>query len=298
VLACTLSAAVQPTPLPAGDERIPAYMFPENAARALGHAASYARWRAEPPAIFRAFEDVRVDDAKALCHAIVDARGDTWLTSEELGNVLNAVGLKAPPCGYAHSESDALSAASSLGFPAVLKLDSPDVLHKTDVGGVRLNLRNEREVREAFRAMAERFPDVLEPAGRTRIVVQPMVQGIETLVGMTEDPVFGPLIAFGLGGVETEVLRDVAFRLAPLTENDADKLVRSIRSFKLLQGYRGSPPADIEAIKDVLLRISLLAQRVPELAELDLNPVMALPSGQGCRILDARARVKPATGAM
>lgn len=291
VLACTLSAAIQPSPLPAGDERIPVYMFPENAARAFGRAASYARWLAQPPALFRAFDSARIHDAKALCQAIVTARGETWLTSEELVEVLSAVGLTMVPSGYAHSEDAALSVAAKLGFPVVLKLDAPDVLHKTDVGGVRLNLRNEDEVRGAFRDIAARFPGVLEPGGQARVVVQPMLQGIETLVGMTEDPVFGPLIAFGLGGVETEVFRDVAFRLAPLTEHDADTLLRSVKSFKLLQGYRGSPPADIEAIKDVLLRVSLLAQHVAELRELDLNPVLVLPAGRGCRIVDARARV-------
>lgn len=291
VLACTLTATAQPAPLLAGQERIPCYMFPENAARALGRVASYATWRTEPPALFRSFDDVRIHDAKALCQDIVNARGDTWLTSEELGKVLDAVGLSVLPCGYVHCEDDAVRAAAHVGFPVALKLDSPDVLHKTDVGGVRLDLRNEHEVREAFRNISGRFPYVLEPGGQARVVVQPMLHGIETLVGMTNDPVFGPLIAFGLGGVETEVFRDVAFRLAPLTPRDADRLMRSIKSFRLLQGYRGSPPTDIEALKVLLLRVSLLAQHVPELHELDLNPVMALPAGRGYRIVDARARV-------
>ncbi len=291
VLACTLSATGQSAPLLAGDERIPCYRFPENAARALGRAASYARWRAEPPALLRTFDDVRIHDARMLCQTIVNARGDAWLTTEEAGKVLSAVGLSVLPCGYAHSEDDAVRAASHVGFPVALKLDSPDVLHKTDVGGVRLDVRNEDEVREVFRDVSRRFPHVLEPGGQARVVVQPMLHGIETLVGMSDDPVFGPLIAFGLGGVETEVFRDVAFRLAPLTPRDADRLMRSVKSFRLLQGYRGSPPTDIEAVKDLLLRVSLLVQHVTELRELDLNPVIVLPSGQGYRIVDARARV-------
>jgi acetyl coenzyme A synthetase (ADP forming)-like protein len=295
VLACTITATVPAAPLPAGDERIPAYMFPENAARALGRAVSYAAWRAEPPALFRTFDDVRIHDAKALCQDIANARGDAWLTSEELAKLLKAVGLSMLPCGYVHREDDAVRMASELGFPVALKLDSPDVLHKTDVGAVRLDLRNEQDVREAFRSVSRRFPRVLEPGDQSRVLVQPMLHGVEMLVGMTDDPVFGPLVAFGLGGVETEVLRDVAFRLAPLTERDADRLMRSIRSFRLLEGYRGSPPTDMEAIKDVLLRVSLLAQHVPELRELDLNPLMVLPSGQGYRIVDARARVSSAT---
>lgn len=291
VLACTLSAATQPSPLVAGPERIPAYMFPENAARALGHAVSYARWRAEPPALFRTFDDAHVHEARSLCQSVVAARGDTWLTPEELERVLSAIGLKMTPQGHAHSEDEAAAVSSNLGFPVALKLDSPDVLHKTDVGGVLLNLRDEREVRAVFRDLATRFPKVLERGGRARVAIQPMLQGTEMLVGVTDDAVFGPLIGFGLGGIETEVLRDVAFRLAPLTERDADRLMRAVKSFALLQGYRGAPPADIEAIKDVLLRVSLLAQHVPELRELDLNPVMVLAQGKGCWIVDARAHV-------
>jgi acyl-CoA synthetase (NDP forming) len=215
-----------------------------------------------------------------------------WSRPEELRRLLEAFGLHPLAAGRARSEDGAAGAASVVGFPVVLKLDSPDVLHKTEAGGVRLDLRSEDDVRTAFRDMSDRFPGILEPGGRASVVVQPMVRGgVETLIGVTDDHTFGPLIAFGLGGAVTEVLRDVAFRLAPLTERDAADLVRGIRGFRLLQGYRGSQPSDIHALEEVLLRVSLLAQHVPELRELDLNPVIALPSGQGCRIVDARARV-------
>jgi acyl-CoA synthetase (NDP forming) len=192
---------------------------------------------------------------------------------------------------YGHSEDEIVRLAAKLAAPIVLKIDSPAVLHKTDAGGVRLHLRTEHEIRGAFRDLAARFPDVLDSGSGARVCVQPMVSGTETLIGVADDPVFGPLIGFGLGGVETEVLRDVAFRLAPLTEQDADKLLRGIKGFRLLQGYRGRPPADIESLKDVLLRISLLVQHVPELRGLDLNPVIALPPGQGCCIVGARGRI-------
>jgi acetyltransferase len=118
-----------------------------------------------------------------------------------------------------------------------------------------------------------------------------MLRGVETIVGAADDPTFGPLVAFGLGGVDTEVLHDVAFRIAPLSEQDVDSLVHGIRSFPLLLGYRGRPAADLAALRELLLRVSLLAQRIPELRELDLNPVIVLPAGHGCRIVDARARV-------
>jgi acyl-CoA synthetase (NDP forming) len=124
------------------------------------------------------------------------------------------------------------------------------------------------------------------------VVIQPMISGgVETIVGITDDRLFGPLVAFGLGGIHVEVLKDVHFRVAPLTDRDADELLHEVRGYKLLEGYRGHPPADIEALRDIVLRIARLAEEVPEIAELDLNPVIALPPGNGCRIVDARIRV-------
>ena len=124
------------------------------------------------------------------------------------------------------------------------------------------------------------------------VLVQPMIAGgVETMLGITDDPVFGPLIAFGLGGIHVEILGDVRFGIAPLTDRDADELLHQIHGFRLLQGYRGHPPADIEALKEILMRLSRLAEDVPEIAELDLNPVIALPPGNGCRIVDARIKV-------
>jgi acyl-CoA synthetase (NDP forming) len=134
----------------------------------------------------------------------------------------------------------------------------------------------------------------LLPAEAT-VVIQPMIAGgVETMMGIVQDPVFGPLVAFGLGGTHVELLGDVHFRIAPLTDRDADELLRSIRGYQLLLGYRGQPPADLEALREVLLRLSQLTTEVPEIAELDLNPVIALPPGQGCRIVDARIRVRTA----
>jgi len=126
------------------------------------------------------------------------------------------------------------------------------------------------------------------------VVIQPMIAGgVETMIGITDDPLFGPLVAFGLGGIHVEVLGDVHFRIAPLTDRDADALLHGVRGFKLLQGYRGHPPADLDSLRELLLRVSRLAEEVPEIAELDLNPVIALSPGNGCRIVDARIRVSP-----
>lgn len=175
-----------------------------------------------------------------------------------------------------------------------MKLASRSLLHKTEVGGVALNLRDTEAVRRAFQEMQRRLADDHRLDAMDGVIVQPMVSGgVELMVGVTHDPLFGPLIAFGLGGIHVEILRDVCFRITPLTDRDAREMIRGIRGFRLLEGYRGHPPADLEAIEDVLLRVSRLVEEIPEITELDLNPVFALPPGQGCLIVDARIKVEP-----
>jgi acetyl coenzyme A synthetase (ADP forming)-like protein len=295
VLLCTMTASSQPHPIKAGpDEDVPAFVFPENAVRALGKVAAYARWRSEPPRLVWAFDDCHVDEARALCRDVVAARGESWLTGEELTRVLNAFGLPLVPAPAVKSEDEAAAVAAIIGFPVVLKVSSPAILHKTEAGAVLVNLTTESAVRAAFRRLAETFPAVLEPGSESAIVLQPMItNGVETLIGVTSDPLFGPLVAFGLGGAHVEVLRDVSFRIAPLTDKDADDLIHGLRGFELLQGYRGQPAADIDALRDLLLRVSVMSAGVPEIHELDLNPVMALPAGHGCRVVDARIKVGP-----
>ena len=291
VVLCILSGAAPAVPLVAKAERIPTYVFPENAARALGHSTAYANWRRTPAARFKSFDSIHPREARKLCQLVVASRGDTWLTSEELTRVLDAFGLPLAAGANARSEQQAAEIAALVGYPVVLKVQSTAVLHKTDVSGVRLDLADEPAVRGAFRDLAERFPDVVKPGAEASVQVQPMLTGVEMLVGVTDDPTFGPLIGFGLGGVAAEVIRDVAFRIAPLSDRDVEELLSSVRSYRLLQGYRGHPRADIEALREVLCRVSLMAQHIPELRELDLNPVIVLPNGQGCRIVDARVRV-------
>jgi acetyl coenzyme A synthetase (ADP forming)-like protein len=292
VMVCTMNVGSPSGALDTGSERIPSFVFPENAVRALGKVAAYARWRSEPAGLVWGFDDTHPDEARALCREIVAARGETWLTPEELTRVLNAFGLPMVPTPAARSEEEAAAVAALIGFPVVMKVSSPKILHKTEAGAVMVNLTSEAAVRTAFRQLAATAPDAMKPGSDSTIVVQPMItNGIETLIGVTADPLFGPLVAFGLGGVQVEVLRDVAFRIAPLTDRDADDLLHSIRGFPLLQGYRGRPATDIDALRDVLLRVSAMSIGVPEIQELDLNPVIALPTGHGCRIVDARIKV-------
>lgn len=295
VLACLMTGqAGQTTPLDTGSELVPTYAFPENAVRALAKATAYAQWRGEPAGLFWGFDEIHAGEARALCREVVAARGEAWLTAEELGRVLNAFGLPMAAGATARSEDEAAAIAAIFGFPVVLKLAFPQIIHKTDANVVRLNLTTEKTVRAAFadiaRNAAAAAATPLAP-GAVGVLIQPMFSGVETLVGLTEDPNFGPLVAFGLGGVSVEVLRDVAFRIAPLTDRDADALLRGVRGYQLLQGYRGRPACDVDALREVLLRVSLIGQHIPEIVELDLNPVIALPDGHGCRIVDARARV-------
>lgn len=294
VLTC-LMAHTTPPPVDTGQELLPAFPFPEQAARALAHVSAYARWRRTPPGLFWSFDEIHADEARALCRDVVAARGRTWLSAEELRRILYAFGLPLAAGSVARSADEAAAIASILGFPVVLKLSSPEILHKTDANVVRLHLTTEKAVRAAWYDIAKNAAQVAgsQPiaAGGLGMLVQPMFSGIETIVGLTEDPNFGPLVAFGLGGVSVEVLQDVAFRIAPMTDTDADQLLLDVRGAPLLHGFRGRPAVDLQALRDVLLRVSLIGQLVPEIQELDLNPVIVMPDGHGCRIVDARARV-------
>jgi acyl-CoA synthetase (NDP forming) len=164
------------------------------------------------------------------------------------------------------------------------------------MGGIFLHVQDEAGVRQAFEVIRHRLDQEGKLTALQGVLVQPMVSGVvEVMVGVTTDPLFGPLIAFGLGGVHVEILGDVRFRVTPLTDRDASDMVREIRGYRLLEGYRGHEPADVKALEEVLLRISLLVEEVPEITELDLNPILARPPGEGCQIVDARLRVEPAT---
>jgi acetyl coenzyme A synthetase (ADP forming)-like protein len=292
VLACLMAETGHPLPLVVGGERVPAYAFPENAVRALGKVATYATWRAQPQGLFWSFNDIRADEARALCREIVEARGEAWLTAEELRRVFQAFDFPIVYGVLSHSAEEAAALAAVMGFPVVAKLSSHRLVHKSDVGGVRVNLATAQAVGQAF--------DDLMSNARTRglidqvdgVLIQPMIlEGTETIVGLVEDPLFGPLVGVGLGGVHVEVLGDVRFRIAPLTDRDADGLLHEMRGFALLNGYRGRPCADVDALAEVVLRVSRLAEDVPEILELDFNPVIVLPAGQGCRIVDARVKV-------
>jgi acetyl coenzyme A synthetase (ADP forming)-like protein len=293
ILAVLLAEPGRSKPLAAGGERVPAYAFPENAARALGKVAAYANWREQPPGLLWTFEDIRVDDARAVCRHALATRGDGWLTADETRVVTGAFGLPVAASAVARSPDQAAALAQVIGFPVAAKLAARTLPHKSDVGVVRLNLTSDAAVRRAYADIMARARAFTVPAEIEGVLIQSMIAGgVETMIGVSDDKLFGPLVAFGLGGIHVEVLGDVQFRVAPLTDRDVDELIHGIRGLPLLRGYRGHAPADLDALRDLLLRVSRLAVEVPELSELDLNPVIALPPGHGCRIVDARLHVR------
>jgi acyl-CoA synthetase (NDP forming) len=215
--------------------------------------------------------------------AIARDAGDRWLTAGETRSLLQSYGIPVVDERTAATLDEAVAAAKELGYPVVLKTAVAGA-HKTEVGGVALDLRDEAAVRDAANRIG------------APLLVQPLVRGgVELLVGAVEDPVFGPLVALGPGGTLAELIGAAAFRLAPLTDADADELVETEKVGRLLAGYRGATPADLRSVTDLLLRVGRLVDDVPELAELDLNPVIAGP--QGCVAVDARVRVSPPSGA-
>jgi acetyl coenzyme A synthetase (ADP forming)-like protein len=285
VVACFLAWPDVP-PLLA--DAVPAFPAPEPAVRALGRAARYAAWRRRDPG---AVPEVDVDTqaAQSIVDDVLaaDPQG-RWLAPDEVDGVLGAYGIPRVQFRIlAAVAEEAVAAAEEFGYPVVVKAAGPKILHKSDVGGVKLWLDSADDVRAAVEELRTRLG-----ADLVRIVVQPQLsEGVELIVGVTLDPLFGPLVMVGLGGIAVELLGDRSFRVLPVTDVDAAELVRSLRGSPLLFGYRGQPPADVAAVEDVIHRVARLAADIHEIAEVDLNPVLA--HSAGATVVDARVRVVP-----
>jgi acetyl coenzyme A synthetase (ADP forming)-like protein len=276
----------------ATSETIPVYGMPETPALVLSKMAWYSEWQQQPIGIVPDFDDMELSSARTICAAALSQRGSGWLTTEETRSLLRAIQAPVQSGGLALTADEAVALAEKVGWPVAVKLASHEVMHKTEYGGVHLNLSSHRSVRDAFESIKSGLVQRRQLPAMEGVLVQSMVtEGVEVMVGMTHDPMFGPLLAFGLGGIHVEILGDVQFRITPLTEDDAVQMIRGIKGYPLLTGYRGHRQADVKAIEDVLLRISRLVEEIPEIVELDLNPIFCLPPGQGCRIVDARIRV-------
>jgi acetyl coenzyme A synthetase (ADP forming)-like protein len=278
------------------EARLPIYRFPENAVLAFARAAGHGRWLRRPEGARLELPDgaaarARVTDL--LARAAVPASG--WLDADTTRAVLEAYGVRAPRATLAPTPEDAARAAAALGFPVAVKLASPTITHKTDVGGVALDLRSAADVRDACLGMLDRLSTLGRRDEVTGFLVQEMVKsgdGVECFVGLTEAQQFGTLVAFGLGGVDLELQRDVVFRVNPITDVDAREMLEEVRGAPRLAAYRGRAPVDRAALVDALLRVSRLAEDVPAIAELDLNPLVALPAGRGVIAVDARIRLR------
>lgn len=287
VLAVFLSLSGVPKELSDERVRIPSFAYPEDAARALAHVVRYARWRSRPSGSVPRF-DARSEDAEAI---IVKAlsRGGGWLAPSEVAALFECYGLPLIASRTVETPEAAEAAAAEFGGRVALKVIAPTLVHKTDVGAVRLGLAPADVVVEARRLAESVRAHGHEPTG---FLVQPMAPpGIELLLGVVQDPTFGAVVACGAGGVNAEVLKDVAVGVTPLTDLDAHDMVRSLRTFPLLDGFRGAAKCDVAAVENALLRLSAMVERHPQIAELDANPLMAHPGG--AVIADARVRVAP-----
>jgi acyl-CoA synthetase (NDP forming) len=284
-----MSKQAAPRVISEGGVRIPHYPFPEEAARALSLVARYGAWRSAPEETAAEIAGIDGDRAAGIIAAAL-ASGAGWMAAPAISELLACYGVPFVETRLASSPAEAAREARRMGTEVALKAIATGVLHKSDAGAVRLHLQGATQVERAARQMS----DALEGAGHhvTAFQLQPMVpDGVEMLVGVVQDQHFGPVLACGAGGTATELLKDVAVRITPITRGDADRMVRSLKTFPQLDGYRGAPRADVAALEDVLLRVSALVEAHAEVAEMDLNPLIVHTAG--AVVVDARIRLEP-----
>ena len=271
------------------DPAVPAYAYPESAARALGHAVRYGTWQATPPGRVPDLDGLHQDRARELIASFlagIPAGG--WLPSDPAVELLGCYGVPLVDCMTVTTEDTAIAAAARFGGPVALKADVPGLVRRRDASAILLTLQGADEVRRGFRLLRDTFGDRL--AG---VIVQPMITGgVKVMISVLQEQAVGPLVLFGLGGAAAYARADRAARLAPLTDADTDDLIHSIRAAPLLLGRPGAPGADITALRDMLLRISRLADDLPQVAELHLSPVIARPDG--AHAVDGRIRIQAA----
>jgi acyl-CoA synthetase (NDP forming)/L-amino acid N-acyltransferase YncA len=271
-----------------GKRGAPVYPLPERAVNALAHAARYAQWRRQPLGRRPDLTAIRTGSARAAVDAAL-ATGGGWQSYERAAEILSAYGIALLPATLSATAGDAVAAAERIGYPVVLKSADPELVHKTDSGGVRLGLTGPDQVRAAFDAVA-----AAGQPGTGVLVQKQMSKPVELVAGVAHDPLFGSVVLLGLGGVHTDLLGDRALRLVPMTDLDAGRMWRELRGAPMLTGYRGAAPVDTAALEDLTLRVGRLAEDFPEIAELDLNPVLAGPDG--VIAVDVKLRLAPAGG--
>jgi acetyl coenzyme A synthetase (ADP forming)-like protein len=282
-----LGDSAAPAALTQGNRAVPCYAFPERAVRALGRIAEHSTWKRRPLGQVPPLDGVDTGAASAITKAYLTEEPDGgWLAPDDAVAMLRAFGMATAGEIAVSSPETAAAAAVQLGGPVALKATGATILHKSDVGGVHLDLNTPDDVASAYSAMKTHLGSAMEGA-----IVQPMLSGVELIAGVISDPLFGPVVMFGSGGTAVELFGDRVLRILPLTDQDAHEMVRSIRGAPLLFGHRGAPACDVAAVEDVLLRVARLADAVPQVAEMDLNPLIASPSGAVA--VDVRIRLAP-----
>jgi len=270
---------------------IPTYRFPESAARVIAEMAEFKTWLKRPKTGIKRFKV-----SKTRAAGVIDSvrtEGRSFLMEHEAYDVLQAYGFPVIRHSLAENESQAVKAAEKIGFPVVLKIASADVIHKFDFGAVKLNLKDKSSVRKAYREILSNVRGQIRDARITGVIVEEMAsEGKEVILGMNRDPQFGPILMFGLGGIYVEALEDVTFRLAPIRERTAKMMICRTKTRKLLEGYRGEPAYDIDAIAECLKRLSHLVTDLEDIKELDINPLLVFEQGSGCKAIDARIILK------
>ncbi len=266
---------------------VPNYDYPEEMVSALTVMYRYHLWIRRPEKSYPTFPGYRERAEQIFATAKTENRGR--LDELEVHDVLHAYGFTPPKSLLARTSEEALAAAKGIGFPVVMKIVSPQISHKSDIGGVKVNLNSKKDVENAFFDITTRVRNLLPSAHITGVLIQERVpRGKEVIIGITSDPQFGHMIMFGMGGIYVEVLKDVAFRIAPLSREDAHEMIRETKSFPLLRGVRGEPEADIDAIEKSLLVLSQLACDFPQIIEADINPLLVRQRGEGVVAIDAR----------
>jgi acetyl coenzyme A synthetase (ADP forming)-like protein len=295
LLACFLGARGFKAKLGASGKFVPCYPFPEEAISALARTVEYAETRRKAKGTVPRFPGMKRERARTIIKKamIRSNRRPLWLSAKDISALLDCYGIRFVKTLVAETVDEAMAIASNIGFPVAVKLASSTIMHKSDVGGVLLNLNSEDEVRRAFEDIRAKLNKIGCQDEMEGVIVQQMIkEGIEAIAGVTQDPLFGPLILFGSGGIYAELIKDVTLRLHPLTDLDAKEMVSSIKMAKLFEGFRGSPPSDTQALENLLLRLSAMVEDIPQMAELDFNPVKVMPKGEGYWIVDARIMIK------
>ena len=279
----------------AQEQFAPYYLFPEDAVIALTSAVRYSEMLREDHGSIPVFSDIDSKAGKQLVKSVLTSSPERplWVPNKEMNELLSNYGIRNVETGQAETAADAAAVAEKIGFPVVIKLVSSTITHKSDVGGVILDVKTREEAEASFNKIRDSLAQMGREHEMQGVMIQKMIkEGTEVIVGVKEDPSLGHVIMFGLGGIYAELIKDTAVRLHPLRDSDAKEMIKSVKMVELLKGYRGSTPMDIQSLEDLLLRLSAMVEDIPQITEMDLNPVKVLPQGQGYCVVDSRIMIK------